>query len=78
MDRVLVVLLLVDLLFLGTGGLLVGAAVRTKNQLDSEPTLDNVAANLLLARTPWVGTSHPASLDGHDAEGTMASTDRVV
>lgn len=62
MDRVLVVLLLVDLLFLGTGGLLVGAAVRTKNQLDSEPTLDNVAANLLLARTPWVGAIANGSL----------------
>ena len=69
MDRVLIVLLLVDLLFLGTGGLLVGAAVRTKNQMDGEPTLDNVAANLLLARTPWVGTSHPASFEARRGRG---------
>lgn len=57
MNKVLVVLLIADLLYVGTGGLLIGMALRTKNEMDRGATLDNVAANLLLMRAPWIGTS---------------------
>lgn len=55
MNKVLVVLLIADLLYVGTGGLLIGMALRTKNEMDRGATLDNVAANLLLMRAPWIG-----------------------
>ncbi|KAI9675247.1 MAG: phospholipid scramblase 1 [Caeruleum heppii] len=52
MDKVLLTFLVVDLLFLGTGGLLVGVTIATKNEMARGPTLETVASNLLLMSCP--------------------------
>ncbi len=55
MNKNLIVLLIADLLFAGTGAMLVGLAMRTKTERDRGPTLSNVAENLLLIHAPWKG-----------------------
>ncbi|KAI9831521.1 MAG: phospholipid scramblase 1 [Phylliscum demangeonii] len=52
MDKVLLFLAFVDLIFFGTGGLLVGLAFKAKNDMARGATVDNVAADLLLMHTP--------------------------
>ena len=55
LDRVLIFLLVVDLLFLGTGGVFLGLAIKTKNDMAHGPTLGDVAGSLLLMHTPLNG-----------------------
>ncbi|KAI9883874.1 MAG: assembly factor cbp4 [Watsoniomyces obsoletus] len=55
MNRILVFLVVVDLIYLGTGGMLIGLAVKTKGDMNRGSTRSNVAENLLLMNTPWTG-----------------------
>ena len=56
MNKVLLTLMVADLVYFGTGGVLLGLAVKTKIEMDQGPMLANVAGNLLLLHTPWTGT----------------------
>lgn len=62
MNYVLIFLLVADLLFVGTGGVLLGLAFKVKNDMTRAPTAENVAGNLLLMHTP---------LDGAIANGAL-------
>lgn len=55
LDKVLLSLMVTDVLFLATGGLMVGVAVKANNDMISGPTLDTVASNLLISRCPLTG-----------------------
>lgn len=61
MNRVLIFLVVVDLFYLGTGGMLIGLALKTKRDMDRGSTRSNVAENLLLMRTPWIGMCNVTS-----------------
>lgn len=56
-DKVLSFFLVADLLFAGTGGLILGFTVFQQAHMKAAPTVSNVAANLILAHTPLTGTS---------------------
>lgn len=58
MNYVLIFLLVADLLFVGTGGVLLGLAFKVKNDMTRAPTAENVAGNLLLMHTPLDGRHH--------------------
>lgn len=55
MDKVLIFLILIDLMFVGTGGVMVGLSIKVRNEMARGPTLANVAGNLLLMHTPLNG-----------------------
>lgn len=55
-NKILLVFLVQDFLFLASGGLLIGVVFITKAAMASAPTMDNVAANMLLMQTPLSGT----------------------
>lgn len=59
-DKTLIVLLVTDLIYLGTGGILIGLAVKAKKDMDAGWDLDNVAENLLLMHTPWARSCTPS------------------
>ncbi|KAI9787900.1 MAG: phospholipid scramblase 1 [Peltula sp. TS41687] len=54
MDKVLLFLIIVDLLFLGTGGVMVGLSIKFRNDIarSTSPTVSSVAENLLLMHAP--------------------------
>lgn len=54
-DKVLMTFLLVDALFLASGGLLLAVVFTTRARKDSPRTTDNVASDLLLMDTPLDG-----------------------
>ena len=56
-NKILLVFLLQDFLFLASGGLLIGVVFITKAAVASDPTVNNVAANMLLMQTPLTGMS---------------------
>lgn len=56
-NKILLVFLLQDFIFLASGGLLIGVVFITKAALASDPTVNNVAANMLLMQTPLTGKS---------------------
>ena len=55
LDKVLIAFLLADVLFVGTGGLLIGIVFATKANRAHARTPADVASNLLLTRTPLDG-----------------------
>lgn len=62
MDKVLIFLILIDLMFVGTGGVMVGLSIKVRNEMARGPTLANVAGNLLLMHTPLNGGCHSTQL----------------
>jgi len=54
-NKILVTFILADFLFLITGGLLIGFALVTHNEIASTPTKANVARNLILDVCPLKG-----------------------
>lgn len=56
-DNIFLTYVIVDLLFVATGGLLMGFAFVTLNEEKQTPTLNTVTRNLLLARCPLNGQS---------------------
>jgi len=54
-NKILVTFILADFLFLITGGLLIGFALVTQNEIASTPTKANVARNLILDVCPLKG-----------------------
>jgi hypothetical protein len=54
-NKILLTFAISDFLFLLGGGLLIGFAMIMQNQMTQDPTLDNVATNLLLSRLPLTG-----------------------
>ena len=56
-NKILLVFLLQDFMFLASGGLLIGVVFITKAAVASDPTVNNVAANMLLMQTPLTGKS---------------------
>lgn len=54
-NKILLVFLLQDVLFLASGGLLIGVVFVTKAAMANQPTTNNVAANMLLMQTPLTG-----------------------
>ena len=61
-NKILLVFLLQDFMFLASGGLLIGVVYITKAACASDPTVNNVAANMLLMQTPLTGTWVRSSL----------------
>lgn len=59
-DKVLLSYIILDLLFAGSGALLLVFAISTQNGMKDAPTVLTVAHNLLLMQTPLGGTySYP-------------------
>jgi len=54
-DKILLTFILTDLLFLGTGGLLIGFSLITEAEKTNTPTVSTIARNLLLAMCPLTG-----------------------
>ena len=54
-DKILITFLVVNLLFAGTGGLLLGFTIYEQAHMKATPTVSNVAVNLILAHTPLTG-----------------------
>lgn len=54
-DKVLWTYIILDLLFVGSGALLLGFALTTKAGTSQAPTIASVATNLLLMGTPLNG-----------------------
>lgn len=57
LDKVLLTFLIADVLFVGTGGLLIGIVFATKSNQSHPRTTGDVASNLLLMRAPLDGKS---------------------
>ena len=58
-DKVLVSLAVANVLFMVTGGLIVGVAITARKNSQRQATLDTVAINLLLMKCPLTGESVP-------------------
>jgi hypothetical protein len=58
-DKVLLSLVVASVLFMMSGGLIVGVAIRARNNAQRQATLDTVAINLLLMKCPLTGESGP-------------------
>ena len=54
-NKVLLTFILADLLFLASGGVLIGFALTSEAQQNSSPTAANVARNLILVACPFKG-----------------------
>ena len=54
-NKVLFTFLIADLLFAGTGGLILGFTLFERAHMTAAPTVSNVAVNLILAHTPLTG-----------------------
>jgi hypothetical protein len=55
MNKLMLVYLVVDFLFLACGGLLIGFSLVSEQQQKATPTVSNVAYNLLLTQCPLTG-----------------------
>lgn len=56
-DKILLTFLAANLLFAGTGGLILGFTLFERAHMTAAPTVSNVAVNLILAHTPLTGIS---------------------
>lgn len=54
-NKIMLSFLVLDFLFVATGGLLLGTVFITKASMAVQPTKANVAANMLIMQTPLTG-----------------------
>ena len=74
-DKIMLSFLLLDFLFLASGGLMIATVLINEASMATQPTTTNVAANMLLIQTPLTGNrffiQEPAS--ANQASGVIAN-----